>query len=90
MSRTVRKGLVHLVNCLWWDTHGVLILSFLVGRTWSPDFVFCLLLWSPQFGKGFDAPCFLAMCLVERLFVVVPLGVGRQALHLPSLAATSS
>ena len=40
--------------------------------------------------EGFDASCFLATCLVERLFVVVPLGVGRQALHPPSPVATSS
>ena len=67
---------------------GVLILS-LVGRTWSPDFVLSSTVKS-TIREGFDASGFLDICLVERCSLCVPLLVGRQALHPPSPAATSS
>ena len=49
LRRTVRKGLVHLVNCLWWDTHGVLISSF--GGT-HMESRFCLVFWCGVHSSG--------------------------------------
>ena len=55
---------VFLQGCLWWDSHGVRILSFLVGHTWSPDFVISFSVVESTVGKGL---VHLVLCLVERL-----------------------
>ena len=46
-----------LSMCLWWDSHGVRILSFLVGHTWSPDFVKSSSAVESTVREGFGASC---------------------------------
>ena len=65
----------------WWDTHGVQILSFLVGHTWSPDFVISFFAVESTVREGFGASCFSRHVWLCVCWLCDPPAVGRQALH---------